>query len=116
MNEYLVKILDIFANQKNIRRIVINLHKDDSLDAKKMTESYIENNGAFSDRWKSTISGKDPFKDIGSLYFSTDEKGHFLTMRRSSMEHKARASSNESVFTIGTFFNIKKQPKRKLEL
>lgn len=116
MNEYLVKILKLLKESRGKEKVIVNIREEDYPEVKELIESYIENDGKFSDKWKESLLNKTVLKNASSLYFSIEHDEHFLAMRRSGTHHKSSPLPNEVVFSVGTFFKLKKHHKRKLIL
>lgn len=114
MNINLKKALDIL-NEREYKKIVIEIRPSDREMLKSVIKAYILINGEFSRQWEINLNSKDVLDKINYLFFSLNtEKKNALTMRRQSGAYTPHSS--EVFFNAGEFFIYEKGKKKKLDL
>lgn len=115
MNKNIQKAIDILE-KKEYKRIAIEVTPSNIEELKNVIKSYIASGfGEFSRNWQQNLEDKEIMTNLNYLFFSLSrEKEYKIVMRR--QRQKYHHTDGDYFFPNGTFFNVERGLKKKLEL
>ena len=112
MNKNIQKAIDVVKKGK-YKRVVVAISLTDKPIVRKIVKDYIDGGFSNADGWRENASSEKDIDYINFLVFNRDSNDEILMFRQQS---KYNVQDDDHFFPDGTFFEVERGVKKKLEL